>query len=379
MDQYQRLGPSANEALAILMAARDDLGITRVADITGLDRIGISVAQVTRPFSLSNAVSQGKGADMTGAAISALLEAAESFFAERIDRFELISAKARALDIAAERFAKHVRATAPVDWPDTKLAWIAAENLIDGSSAWVPLELVHTAYIWPPDRNDGVFWGTTMGLAAALHEVDAIVHGILECIERDAIARFQRAHGFLQLQRIDPASIKDLRVIDLLDRMAQKNLMVGLWLAPSPTGVPVILCHLMETNPRETALLHLPTEGSAAAFDPAAAIVHAVQEAVQARLAAISGARDDLTRATYHKYPDWQMIDAHRRLIHEGPGRIHWPDLPVLATATLPGLLADLERCGIDAVNLVRLDTSPFEHFSAVKIVMPQLFPLLGG
>ena len=38
---------------------------------------------------------------MTGAAISALLEAAESFFAERIDRFELISAKARALDIAA--------------------------------------------------------------------------------------------------------------------------------------------------------------------------------------------------------------------------------------------------------------------------------------
>ena len=39
------LGPPPAEALARLMAMRDALGITRIADITGLDRIGIPVMQ----------------------------------------------------------------------------------------------------------------------------------------------------------------------------------------------------------------------------------------------------------------------------------------------------------------------------------------------
>ena len=63
-----------------LMAMREALGITRIADITGLDRLGIPVMQAVRPFSLSNAVSQGKGASLAQAAISAILESAEVVF-----------------------------------------------------------------------------------------------------------------------------------------------------------------------------------------------------------------------------------------------------------------------------------------------------------
>src|SRR5690348_13948976 len=37
------------------------MGITRIANITGLDRIGLPVVLVTRPNSRSLAVSQGKG------------------------------------------------------------------------------------------------------------------------------------------------------------------------------------------------------------------------------------------------------------------------------------------------------------------------------
>ncbi|MER9583523.1 YcaO-like family protein [Mesorhizobium sp. M0276] len=381
MEQYERIGPPADEALTCLMSMRQALGITRIADITGLDRVGIPVVQATRPFSFSNAVAQGKGASLARAAISAILESAESFFAERIEHLDAAYASAKLLGIPYGRFETWLREPAPADWRGRENAWVEAENLLGGGRDFVPLELVHTAYLVPPSPRDGIFTPTTTGLAAALDETDAITHGILECVERDAIARALKTHGFLQHQRIDPATIDDARVLALLDELARKDMIVGLWLAPSPVGLPVIWCHLMESNPRETALLHLPADGSAAAFDPAAAAVQAIHEAAQARLAAISGARDDMTRASYPKYPDWQLIEAHRQLITGGRKDVSFTRQPAYRVAggqTLLGsLLARLEESGINAVYLIRLNTSPWNRLSAVRIVIPQLYPLV--
>ena len=62
------------------------MGITRLADVTGLDRIGVPVFQAIRPLSRSVSVSQGKGLDPDAARASALMEAVETWHAERIDR-----------------------------------------------------------------------------------------------------------------------------------------------------------------------------------------------------------------------------------------------------------------------------------------------------
>src|SRR6185295_14826201 len=59
-------------------------GITRVAEVTGLDRIGIPVALAVRPNSRSLSVSQGKGALKDEAFISAVMEAMELAAAERL-------------------------------------------------------------------------------------------------------------------------------------------------------------------------------------------------------------------------------------------------------------------------------------------------------
>src|SRR2546423_12243572 len=55
------------------------MGITRVANVTGLDTIGIPVAMVCRPNSRSVAVSQGKGVDYLSAQVSGLMEASELY------------------------------------------------------------------------------------------------------------------------------------------------------------------------------------------------------------------------------------------------------------------------------------------------------------
>ena len=48
------------------------MGITRVANVTGLDFVGVPVVMVTRPNSRSLAVSQGKGLDLDTAKASGL-------------------------------------------------------------------------------------------------------------------------------------------------------------------------------------------------------------------------------------------------------------------------------------------------------------------
>ena len=62
------------------------MGITRVANVTGLDRIGVPVVMVCRPNARSLAVSQGKGIDLAAATASGLMEAAELYHAEHIER-----------------------------------------------------------------------------------------------------------------------------------------------------------------------------------------------------------------------------------------------------------------------------------------------------
>ena len=76
--------PPVAETVRRLLTRRADFGITRLGSVTGLDRVGIPVAQVVRPLARSNAVTQGKGATVAEAAIAALMEALETWAAERI-------------------------------------------------------------------------------------------------------------------------------------------------------------------------------------------------------------------------------------------------------------------------------------------------------
>ena len=70
--------------LADLLPHLPFYGITRLADLTGLDRVGVPVWSAVRPRTRSLSVSQGKGIDATQAEVSAVVEAIELWCAERI-------------------------------------------------------------------------------------------------------------------------------------------------------------------------------------------------------------------------------------------------------------------------------------------------------
>ncbi len=73
-----------DETMARLQPLLPVMGITRIANITGLDTIGIPVVMVCRPNSRSLAVSQGKGLDLPSARVSGVMESIELHHAERI-------------------------------------------------------------------------------------------------------------------------------------------------------------------------------------------------------------------------------------------------------------------------------------------------------
>jgi ribosomal protein S12 methylthiotransferase accessory factor len=264
-------------------------------------------------------------------------------------------------------------------WYEESTAWIRARDLLSGSEEWVPIELVHTAYVHPPLWHDGAFATSTTGLAASLVEADATVHGILECVERDAIALANLHHGFLQNSRIDPETIDHPGLSELIEWVRARGMLIGLWYAPSRTGFPVAWCQLMEGGEPGPPILPFQADGSAASVDLSAAIGHAIYEAAQTRLTAISGARDDMSLASYPRYPDWARIKSHRRLLVEGPRTL---DFRVLAgQQRCPGdlgpVLSWLEQKRVPCVLSVTIDTSPLNALSVVKTLIPALQPLL--
>ena len=94
------------ETLRAFLSHAGRMGITRLANVTGLDNIGIPVYMACRPLSRSIAVSQGKGLTPAEAKISAFMEAAETWHGETITlplkmaSFDELSRDHRVIDVA---------------------------------------------------------------------------------------------------------------------------------------------------------------------------------------------------------------------------------------------------------------------------------------
>ena len=76
---------SPRETLARVQPYLAPMGITRVANVTGLDTIGIPVVMAYRPNARSLAVSQGKGLDLDAARASAVMESVEGYHSENVE------------------------------------------------------------------------------------------------------------------------------------------------------------------------------------------------------------------------------------------------------------------------------------------------------
>jgi ribosomal protein S12 methylthiotransferase accessory factor len=363
-----------HETLTRLMPLLPEMGITRIANITGLDLIGIPVVMVCRPNSRSVAVAQGQGLDLAAAKVSGLMEAIETFHAERITlplRLASYAELRRSEPVAdALRLPLSVRGRFAANLP---ILWVAGRDLVSGGPVWVPYECVHTDYTLPFPQGSLCFAANTNGLASGNHALEAISHGLAEVIERDAITLWKRRDAASRRSTIvDLGTVDDPACRALLDRLAAAGIDAMVWDATSDVGVATFYCLLVG---RQTAFAD-PEFGSGCHPSRAIALSRALTEAVQARTTYIAGSRDDFLPALYSgDARDRRLRDCRALVALCAPAR-SFQDVPNFAADDIAEdvdwMLRRLARVGLTQALVVDLTIAKYS-LPVVRVVVPGL------
>ena len=365
---------SPAETVARIRPVLRDMGITRVANVTGLDRIGIPVVMVCRPNSRSIAVTQGKGLDLDAAKASGLMEAVEVYHAERVDH---------PLKLASRDDLSHSHPVVDVDalprlaadkfHANLRTLWIEGNNLLTDSPTWLPYEMVHANYTLPHLPGSGCFVASTNGLASGNHRLEAIAHGIAEVIERDSTSLWSQMELSRQSRtRIDLDTVDEDSCRDVLDQLERAQLSVAVWDTTTDVGVPAFYC-LITDNRSDTA-----HSGEGAGCHPARhiALLRALTEAVQVRTTYITGARDDLLPEEYTASGIAQKLGRARALMRARVPTRDFRSVPTQESVTFEEdvvwMLARLRACGIVQVIAVDLTKAEF-GLPVMRIVIPGL------
>jgi YcaO-like protein with predicted kinase domain len=365
------------ETVAELGPLRARLGITRLANVTGLDVIGVPVYVAIRPNSRSLATSQGKGLDADAAKASALMESIETWHAENIAcpvRWESYQALAR---LAASGSGEAVvdpgelpQMRPPL--PSTPQPWVLGWDLVAERPSWVPLDAVTMNFVAPPERGTDLFRSTN-GLASGNHPLEAVVHGLCEIIERDAEALWRLDSS---LRQLDLGSIGDPYCREVIDRCTRAGAFVVAWDLTTDVGIPVYGAALMERpDPGRMRAMGIHY-GFGCHLAPEVALSRALTEAVQTRLTYISGSRDDLFRHDYQRNRDVDLLQAIWDEISNAPSNVRLDAQRSRAAATFEDdvrlLLEAVRSVGVSqvvAVDVSRKDIG----LAVVRVVVPGL------
>lgn len=271
-------------------------GITRLADITGLDRLGLPVWQAVRPAGRSLSVHQGKGACPLTARIGALCEAIEADCAEKAVAdgpecaFEALDQAERAPDLADY---SRDRSRPP---PAAAIRWCRATDLLSGRTHYLPHDLVSLdlATIKAPSY----FERSSSGLGLGASEGEATTIALYEVVERDAIGIWDRS--------APPARLASSLALDSIpfdwfrlwrNRCSALGVAIRIFAPDSIIGAPAFIVSI--TGKSEFGPSYRRFSGTAVHGDAEIALFKAMAEAIQSRLTYIASVRDDILPSYY--------------------------------------------------------------------------------
>lgn len=298
-DGTQRvLGPE--ETLEKVNGVLDRVGVTRIADITDLDRVGIPVLSAIRPGAAEGAISiySGKGSNQDQARISAIMESVERCCAEPSNMNPDMEDEAhlRSIVDTYENLSRKVNTVYPPDlltaeplMKNTRLEWVIGHDLLTKENVLVPSNAVYHPYT-PSNGGTQIFRSNTNGLASGNTMEEAILHGLLEVIERDAlsIAEFNKNPG-----REIILKPEDGMVYKLKKMFDDAGIIAKVWLLTHDIDLPTVVCALDDPVLKDPAMLVM---GAGSHLKPEIAVSRALTEAAQSRVVQIHGAREDTDR-----------------------------------------------------------------------------------
>jgi ribosomal protein S12 methylthiotransferase accessory factor len=264
---------------------------------------------------------------------------------------------------------------------DTPIAWLEGVDLTTGCPIYVPRQLISLGYAPEPNEISNCFYITSSGCALSTSVEGALVSGLLECIERDAVMIRWYARLAPPMLNLDPTQLLGRRL-----RLQTEGLELRFHDFTLDGEVPVVGVTCIERSGRPCGFVL----GSSAALDAAAASRQALIEAGQGRpfikvlaiqqeAPAAGGTFKDFdsnvrffAEPSNARYVDWFL--QNRRLSTR-----HFPAVPdSLDAAEVCDLL--LKRCSNMRITPIAFDlTTPElrDHGLFVcRVFVPELIPL---
>ena len=350
-------------------------GITRIADITDLDRIGLPIYTAIRPTAEDGAVSiyGGKGITKDHAKASAMMEGFERYSAERQDIDETIIASLSEI----EEFGEYIdpkslnlpKEFEKKDISDLSLEWSKSIDLISNREYYIPTNAIYHPYI-SKDDSQSLFKSNTNGLASGNILEEAILHGIFEVIERDAWSIFELTHK--NYAQIDISSIENEIIIDIIEKFESEGIKIKLMDFTADIKIPTIAASADDTITKDAGLLTL---GMGTHLDPEVAILRALTEVAQSRATQINGAREDTVRADFAREAGYErMKRINKFYFRDEEEQIKLSDIENKST---PSITRDIEIVKDELVSndiqkiLYSNLTRPELDVSVVRVVIP--------
>ncbi|MGI6022523.1 MAG: YcaO-related McrA-glycine thioamidation protein [Methanoculleus sp.] len=354
---------SPGETHAAIEPLMAEIGVSEITDLTPLDRIGIPVFSAVRPGAARGAVRvhAGKGKEPLHARVSAMMEALERYCAEyRGDQMEYATYE----EIGPGR------AVHPEDLiiprrlePGEKIHWTPAWDILNDAEAYVPSNAVFHPYD-SLGMTIPLFRSDSNGLASGNVMEEAILHALLEVIERDALSIADQRRNLGRRLTIE----NDCAAREVLDRFEDAGIDLHLWLLDGKTGIPTVAAAADDTVTKDPALIVI---GSGAHTSPEIAALRALTEVAQSRGSYLQGGRTDPRREMIIRKAGYERLKRINRMWFADAETIDIKDVPDTSTDRFD---LDIERVlqeispHTDRVCVCDLSRTPV---SVVRVVVP--------
>jgi ribosomal protein S12 methylthiotransferase accessory factor len=353
-----------------------DAGISEVRDITDLDILGVPVYVSVRPHARGESFTFGKGLHRVDAEVGAYMEALEFFFAEPgIGR--VLTRWGSARNVAGHQYADDaILDFVPLLQREVDLAGslllASVQDLESGDECAIPAELI---FYPAPDVGQSLFGSSTNGLASGNSLLEATIQALLELIERD-IWSFEFVRRASKL--VEAASLPD-DVREIVERAERNGLQLKVRFIPNDFGMPFFAAFVFDLNDPSRKTFN---GGWACDLDRDRALVRAVTEAAQSRVAFIHGGRKVPTsRAAGFTVEDQQreakLVRQHMLGVSDPRQQASLIDIPELAVAgtlqqQLEAVIGRL-RCVVQEPIYRAVFTAPESPLQVIRVVVPLL------
>jgi len=363
-DTHRALTPV--ETLRQVETLTDKVGITEIEDITGRDKLNIPVYSAYRPGAKAGAVSVHTGKGLTGdqARVSVLMEAIERYSAEikEEDRakfhFESYNEGNRAKKV--EPSSLILSAISNVT-PDSKIEWCEGYDLMTEEEVLLPANAVYHPYT--TTRGGRLFRSDSNGIASGNNLEEAIFHGIMEVIERDALSYVEIKKDAGKRIAIEE---DDGLIFELKERFNSQGIETYFWYIPTDVGFPTVALALDSPEKNPNLLVY----GAGTHSDPKIAAIRAITEAAQSRLMQI-------VKGSGSTPVDYEIMKRMNRHWFETKDRdkeaVKLSELPALATDTIDGdIKIALEQLRAIEKRVIVVDLTRKEiGIPVVRVIIP--------